>query len=298
MKAKKFFIAITGALTFSIAAGALPVNDYAAPASVFAQYQYQAPMSSETITADGYGFVPAGVPAGQAKLLARRAAIVDAQRNLVATIKSTAVDSETTMENFIIKSDIVRTKVNGAITGATVISENFEPDGSYRVTMAVPMHGVGSIGDIAINSVVGDKAPVPVPDPNPSFMETYKPSTSIGGGYTGLVINARGSGLVRTFCPAIYDTNGRAVYGVYNVDKKYAIDYGVVGYAKGDEGWSKVNAGSSRAGANPLVINIVSVRERTVNKCDVVISVEDADRLLAENQRSHFLDNYAVMFEI
>ena len=96
---------------------------------------------------------------------------------------------------------------------------------------------------------------------------------------------------MRTFCPAIYDTNGRAIYGVHNVDKKYAIDYGVVGYAKGEDGWDKVLAGTSRAGNNPLNINIVSVRERTVNKCDVVISVEDADRILAENQKVIFLIN-------
>ena len=160
--------------------------------------------------------------------------------------------------------------------------------------MAVPVYGVGSISDVAINAVIGESAPVPVPVPPVN----YQPTVSISGGYTGLVINAKNSGLVRTFCPAIYDTNGRAIYGVHNVDKKYAIDYGVVGYAKGEDGWDKVLAGTSRAGNNPLNINIVSVRERTVNKCDVVISVEDADRILAENQKSHFLDKYAVMFEI
>ena len=30
--------------------------------------------------------------------------------------------------------------------------------------------------------------------------------------------------------------------------------------------------------------------------CDVIISVEDGNRLLAENQRTHFLDKYAVVF--
>lgn len=193
-----------------------------------------------------------------------------------------------------LKSDIIHTKVNGIITGARVISEEVQSDGVYKVTMAVPVYGVGSISDVAINAVIGESAPVPVPVPPVN----YQPTVSISGGYTGLVINAKNSGLVRTFCPAIYDTNGRAIYGVHNVDKKYAIDYGVVGYAKGEDGWDKVLAGTSRAGNNPLNINIVSVRERTVNKCDVVISVEDADRILAENQKSHFLDKYAVMFEI
>ena len=289
---KKSLIALSSALAFSVAVGAVPLSNYTAPAPALAA-QYQIRSSSDVITAEGYGRYPAGMPNGSAKMAARRAAIVDAQRNLLESIKGVAIDSETTVENFMLKDDVIHSKVSGIIQGAQVISEEEQPDG-YKVTMAVPVYGVGSLGDVAITAVVGDKAPTPVPPPPTN----YKPSVAITGGYTGLVINAKGSGLVRTFCPAIYDTTGRAIYGVYNVDKKYAIDYGVVGYAKGPEGWSKVKAGTSRAGSNPLVVNIVSVRERTVNKCDVVISVEDADRILAENQRSHFLDNYAVMFEI
>lgn len=290
---KKSLIALSGALAFSIAVGAVPLNDYVAPTKVLAA-QYQMNNSVETIIAEGYGRMPVNMPAGSAKVLARRAAVVDAQRNLLESVKGVAVDSETTVENFMLKSDIIHTKVNGIITGARVVSEEMQPDGVYKVTMAVPVYGVGSVSDVAINAVVGESAPVPVPVPPVN----YQPTVSISGGYTGLVINAKDSGLVRTFCPAIYDTNGRAIYGVHNVDKKYAIDYGVVGYAKGEDGWSNVSAGTSRAGNNPLNINIVSVRERTVNKCDVVISVEDADRILAENQKSHFLDKYAVMFEI
>lgn len=289
---KKSLIALSSVLAFSVAVGAAPLNDYTAPTAVYAA-QYQINNSMETITAEGYGRMPGGMPAGAAKVLARRAAVADAQRNLLESVKGVAIDSETTVENFMLKDDVIHTKVNGIITGARVISEESQ-DGVYKVTMAVPVYGVGSIADVAITAVVGDKAPVPVPQPSPN----YKPSVAISGGYSGLVINAKGKELVRTFCPAIYDTTGRAIYGVYNVDKKYAIDYGVVGYAKGPEGWGKVKAGTSRAGTNPLVINAVSVRERTVNKCDVVISVEDADRILAENARSHFLDKYAVMFEI
>lgn len=290
---KKSLIALSGALAFSIAVGAVPLNDYVAPTKVLAA-QYQMNNSVETIIAEGYGRMPVNMPAGSAKVLARRAAVTDAQRNLLESVKGVAVDSDTTVENFMLKSDIIHTKVNGIITGARVISEEVQSDGVYKVTMAVPVYGVGSISDVAINAVIGESAPVPVPVPPVN----YQPTVSISGGYTGLVINAKNSGLVRTFCPAIYDTNGRAIYGVHNVDKKYAIDYGVVGYAKGEDGWDEVLAGTSRAGNNPLNINIVSVRERTVNKCDVVISVEDADRILAENQKSHFLDKYAVMFEI
>lgn len=292
---KKTLIVLTSVALFSFGAGILPVNTYFAPIKASAQYQNPAYTQTETITADGYGVLPQNRPFGQAKLMARRAAVVEAQRNLLETVKDVAIDSETNVEMSMTLNDTIHSEISGVIRGARVIDEEYIPeDGIYRVTMSVPMYGVGSLGQVVFDNVIGNNQKVPVPAPSPA----YNPSTQLNGNYTGLVIRARGAGLVRTFCPAIYDTSGRAIYGVYNVDKKYAIDYGVVGYAQGPQGWDKVRMGSSRAGSNPLVVDIVEVRQRVANKCDVVISVEDADRILAENRYSHFLDNYAVMFEI
>lgn len=292
---KKTLIVLTSVALFSFGAGILPVNTYFAPIKASAQYQNPAYTQTETITADGYGVLPQNRPFGQAKLMARRAAVVEAQRNLLETVKDVAIDSETNVEMSMTLNDTIHSEISGVIRGARVIDEEYIPeDGIYRVTMSVPMYGVGSLGQVVFDNVIGNNQKVPVPAPSPA----YNPSTQLNGNYTGLVIRARGAGLVRTFCPAIYDTSGRAIYGVYNVDKKYAIDYGVVGYAQGPQGWDKVRMGSSRAGSNPLVVDIIEVRQRVANKCDVVISVEDADRILAENRYSHFLDNYAVMFEI
>ena len=292
---KKTLIVLTSVALFSFGAGILPVNTYFAPIKASAQYQNPAYTQTETITADGYGVLPQNRPFGQAKLMARRAAVVEAQRNLLETVKDVAIDSETNVEMSMTLNDTIHSEISGVIRGARVIDEEYIPeDGIYRVTMSVPMYGVGSLGQVVFDNVIGNNQKVPVPAPSPA----YNPSTQLNGNYTGLVIRARGAGLVRTFCPAIYDTSGRAIYGVYNVDKKYAIDYGVVGYAKGQQGWDQVRMGTSRAGSNPLVVDIVEVRQRVANKCDVVISVEDADRILAENRYSHFLDNYAVMFEI
>lgn len=292
---KKTLIVLTSVALFSFGAGILPVNTYFAPIKASAQYQNPAYTQTETITADGYGVLPQNRPFGQAKLMARRAAVVEAQRNLLETVKDVAIDSETNVEMSMTLNDTIHSEISGVIRGARVIDEEYIPeDGIYRVTMSVPMYGVGSLGQVVFDNVIGNNQKVPVPAPSPA----YNPSTQLNGNYTGLVIRARGAGLVRTFCPAIYDTSSRAIYGVYNVDKKYAIDYGVVGYAQGPQGWDKVRMGTSRAGSNPLVVDIVEVRQRVANKCDVVISVEDADRILAENRYSHFLDNYAVMFEI
>lgn len=54
----------------------------------------------------------------------------------------------------------------------------------------------------------------------------------------------------------------------------------------------------SRAGNNPLVINAVGVRggKNSVNKVNVVVSVEDGDRILLASEKSGILQNCAVVF--
>ena len=294
------------AAVFLFGAGA--VTGLAVPAEAAyvpaAGYAAEAAQSAEMIQADGYGAVPAGMPAARGRLMARRAAIVDAQRSLVEQIKGTAVDANTTMENYLITSDVVKTKVQGMVTGARILSEEVTSDGAYHVVMAVPMYGVGSVADAAITAVTGGAAAVPMAQPSPSYAAPAAGTPAIAGptagtteGYTGLVIDAKGMPLERTFCPGIFDTNGRAIYGVHNVDPQYAMTKGVAAYAQGAEAWDAAEGGQSRAGSRPLVIKAAALQERTKHKCDILVTPEDGDRILAENQKSHFGDRYAVVLE-
>ena len=109
-----------------------------------------------------------------------------------------------------------------------------------------------------------------------------------------VVVDAAGLGLEGTFSPVIYDVNGRAIYGMRNIDKDFAISKGMVEYYN-DLQTATVN---SRAGANPLVVKAVSVRggANSVNPVNVVVSVEDGDKILYANEKSGMLENKAVAF--
>lgn len=253
--------------------------------------------SDADVIAVGIGLPPAGMPSTRASALARRAAIVDAQRNLLESIKGVNLDSDTTMENLMIQSDVVKTKVSGVLKGYTIISEKENPDGSYQVTMKVPLFGANSVAAAGIPEIANQQAaPVAVEtvDVKTTPLTKVEVKEIRQGQYTGVIIDATGMGLEATFSPVVYDVNGRAVYGMKNIDPNFAISKGMVEYSK-DLQQASV---SSRAGNNPLVIKAAAVKggKNSVNNVNVVVSVEDADKILLANENSQMLSQCAVVF--
>ncbi|MBF0589074.1 MAG: hypothetical protein HQL53_08105 [Magnetococcales bacterium] len=100
------------------------------------------------VTADGIGgYAGSGhKPRSVSGSLACRAAMVVAQRNLVEIVKGVRVEGESVVENFILRSDRIRTTVDGALRGAVITSRQILPDGACRVTMEMPMSGPFAAG--------------------------------------------------------------------------------------------------------------------------------------------------------
>lgn len=76
----------------------------------------------------------------QAQMMAKRAAKVDAQRNLIEQIKGLRLTSGTTMEDFEVSSDIVATRAKGILQGAFEFDTNVSKEGDAilaEVKMAI-----------------------------------------------------------------------------------------------------------------------------------------------------------------
>lgn len=237
-----------------------------------------------------------GLPGNKGMALARRAAVMDAQRNLLEIIKGVSVNSESTMEDLYVTSDIVKTRVDGVLKGAQIIEEGQNLDGSYYVKMRVPLYGsTSSLASAAFSAIRPEtETPVPPPAVTEPMISPEEIQTVQSAAYTGVVVDASLLGLEPTFSPIIYDTNGRTVYGIDNIETSVAINSGMVGYASALE---EATSGS-RAGNNPLVVKAVEVRggNNSSNPVNVVVSVEDADRIITANATNNFLMNGAVMF--
>jgi len=91
----------------------------------------------KTVTATGTGLLPKGVDARVGVLRAKRAAKMDALRNLAERIKGIHLSSTTTVEDFMAKQDVVQAKVDAVIKGARIVKTTPKGDGSVEVEVAV-----------------------------------------------------------------------------------------------------------------------------------------------------------------
>jgi len=241
------------------------------------------------VEAMGTGLPPEnGRMASQNRPLARRAAIVEAYRNLAEAIQGVQVDSETTMLNLAIVSDVVKTKVSGIINGAKIVSEKAMPDGSYIVVMRVNLYGDNSVAAVAYEAI---KPPQIQEFPRSVMGSNYVQPTAR---YTGVIVDARGLGLESTFSPRVYDQNGRIIYGNMYINTEFAISQGMVEYTINPEMVQAAERGQSRAGNYPLIVKALQVKD---NNNNVVISNEDGNAILAYNEQAGFLKQCAVVFE-
>lgn len=95
---------------------------------------------SGLLTAEGFGTADLKTVTvkSQAKMMARRAATLDAQRNLAEQIRGIRLTGGTTMEEYEISSDIVATRVKGLLQGAFQHDENIiEDDDSITVEISM-----------------------------------------------------------------------------------------------------------------------------------------------------------------
>jgi hypothetical protein len=100
----------------------------------------------ETVRAEGKGVPPtemANTPQG--KLMAARAAELDAKRKLGERVMGLAIDSSTTVQNFVTQHDEINTQLNAYITGSYVKSTTYDDQGTATVTVEMPAMQVWEI---------------------------------------------------------------------------------------------------------------------------------------------------------
>jgi len=134
----------------------------------------------------------------RARLMAERAAQMDAFRNILEVAKGVRVQGESTADELAFQNPTVRTQVQGQIRNWKVINTKYFSDASVQVEVEVPLRAVtqplaGMAGKTAVN-------------------------TSGDSPYTGLIVDARGTKVRPSAFLNLHDDQGKLIYGVEHVD--------------------------------------------------------------------------------
>jgi len=261
---------------------------------------------AQIIRATGIAGINPSLPPGAQRASAIEAAKLAALRNLLQAVNGVTLSSETTVHNAALENDMIQTRVNGAVRHFTIVDTRYLSDQSVEVEIEVPITGVLAdavlpqdfgggqfLSPVYVCPTCGQPWPAGKPVPPGVHLvraDSGRANFSPGSAYTGLVINAKGLGLVPAMAPKILDGSGREIYGSRFVKREWAVQYGMVGYAK-DLSQARKN---ERAGKNPLVIT--ALRASGPNKADVVVSDADAQRIHQAAQYQNFLEKCRVMF--
>jgi hypothetical protein len=255
-----------------------------------------------------------------ARPMALRAATVDAQRNLLEIMQGVRIDSATSVRDFTVESDVIKSQVEGMVRGAQMVSKDYLSDGTVEVTLRVPM--AGSFSQIIIPKVMENQAskpvppaaaaPPPPPPPAPPAPEaasapappaatpgaapvTAPPAAPVAAAptppavYTGLVVDARGIQARPAMSPRIIDEEGKEIYGTANVERDYAVQQGMVGYAR------DLTAAQSNPRVTNSPLSIKGLKTQGAGRADIIVGAADAQAIRSGAENQAFLKKCRVM---
>lgn len=158
--------------------------------------------TGNTVRATGTGVVdPSNPNTAQARLMAERAAVVIAQRNLLEIVEGVRVDSETRVENFMTDYDVVHTRVQGMVRNAVMAGPSrYDAEaGTVEVELSMEIYGPqGLSGALSAAFAAPQLSQEQVSPQVRDFLQQY----------SGLVIDGGQSGLTPSMFPRILDENG------------------------------------------------------------------------------------------
>ncbi len=213
-----------------------------------------------------------------------------ALKNMLALVMSTRIDAHSSVRDIASRNDMVMAKVESLINGSKVSKQEYLSDGTVEISLQMNMFGgfaqlilPEEIKQIeAIKTVSGGGVVVPGSD-------SVSPPVMAEKGFTGLVVDARGTRALPVLVPVIVDENGKEVYGPAFVSREFAVQQGLGRYTTDTESAFK----SSIVGNNPLLVK--GLRAEGNGRSRVVISNADASRLLNMSENLSFLKKCRVV---
>lgn len=185
--------------------------------------------------------------------LSVRKATSQARKQLLDMIKGVRIDSKRTVSAFLAEDDENAARVRGIVQNSPLQRPAmFEDGGEVVVTERLR----GKLAELILPTTIQFQSGIP-PRLSTSMEESmsYQAPTpeevgSGAGGYTGVIVDARGMKVTPCLTPVIYGQDGVAGYGPFLVSRANAVSKGVAAYATTSDPLSL----KLRVGSQPLLV--------------------------------------------
>ena len=201
------------------------------------------------------------------------AARADANSRIISVLKQVRIHGTRTVGQYASDNDIILAGIEKTARDAVVTRQHYTSALSIEIRLAASLYG-GFLQLVLPEQIRG------IPRIRPF---TASPDTPEGySRFTGLIIDARGLGVVPELMPRILSEQGHEVYSPVFISREFAVQNGVCRYALSLERARQIQ----RLGAAPLVIK--GLRKEGSGHSAVVISMLDYHTLEKVVERHGF----------
>lgn len=225
----------------------------------------------------------------QREQMAKRAAVVTAQRALVEYLEGFALVGDTLVKDGMGQYDVIRSVVSGFVKGSQVVFQEYSKDKDTALAMVkLGLHGPKGFASAIYEKMFSDpKVKELLKTDKPAFKtQTVK----LDEAYDGLIIDATEQNFRPALINRIFASKGDVLYDPAKISQKVLVEQGCGEYTNSVD---KAKAAlASRGVKNPLVIKASGA----TTIADLQVTDDDAITIYSANQKGKFFITAKVAF--
>lgn len=269
--------------------------------------------SRGTLRVTGAGAVSgqSTLSAGQQRLMAKRAAQADAYRLLAEAVNGVQVFAETTVQDFVTQSDVIRLQVKAVIRGARRVgTTRYLSDGSVEQDLEMPIFGRDSLAQaVKLGQAIETQFSQPYGS-LPQYLSArghfewgsaalvgaglnlaQAVKTAENTGYTGLIIDATGLAAEPALGPFVVGAGARLHPNhKIGVDPNQVVQQGPLHYV---EDLDEAREDVQRVGNNPLLVR-AKAAVGSPARSNILLDRSTAAEVLEADKQFQFLKDLKV----
>lgn len=216
--------------------------------------------------------------------------------NIIQAVVQVRLDDENNVRDRVVVAPKMWAEVKEMASASKIVDCEDSPDGETRIT--VQMSLFGGFAQLLLPAEIKQVEPIkPLNNShlplNESDVLLDVPNHTLEAGvYTGLIVDARNTGVKPAMVPILMDESGKEVYSSAFVSREYAVQQGVCKYVRQAEGIADL----PRVGPKPLTVKGLRVADS--GRCNIVISNADASKLHGASAHLKFLKQCRVVIVI